>query len=240
MYTIDVFVSPALYEPHTMKQPYTAVAVDILRATTAICAAFTAGAEMIVPLTSISQLPKYRHNGFHIAAERNGIKIMQAEFGNSPTEYLKMDLTGKRIAFSSTNGTSCILKTAHANRSYVGSFSNISVLLKQLTEKPQNTVVVCSGWNQDAGIEDVLFAGEVAQRLIESGLFTAGNDSTHMAIDLWNIAQNNLLQYSSKASHVKRLQRLGYQNDIEFAFQHDTCHCLPKLNPINQLVLAEI
>lgn len=228
-------MSPMLYDIHTTQRPYTAIAVDILRATTAICAAFTAGAELIVPLTSIGQLPAYKHNGFHIAAERNGMKIMQAEYGNSPTEYLKMDLTGQQIAFCSTNGTSCILKTANANRSYVGSFSNFSILLERLIKHPQNTIIVCSGWNQNVGIEDLLFAGELSQKLIESGLYTTENDSTQIAINMWNNAKNNPLDYCANASHVKRLLRLGYKNDVVFSFQHDTCNCLPKLKPTNQL-----
>lgn len=225
-----------LYDIHTTQRPYTAISVDILRATTAICAAFTAGAELIVPLTSIGQLPAYKHNGFHIAAERNGMKIMQAEYGNSPTEYLKMDLTGQQIAFCSTNGTSCILKTSNANRSYVGSFSNFSILLERLTRQPQNIVIVCSGWNQNVGIEDLLYAGELSQRLIESGLYTTENDSAHIAMNMWNNAKSNPLEYCANASHVKRLMRLGYQDDVVFSFQHDTCKCLPKLTPTNQLI----
>lgn len=229
-------MSPTLYDIHTTQRPYTAIAVDILRATTAICAAFSAGASLIVPLTSIGQLPAYKHNGFHIAAERNGMKIMQAEYGNSPTEYLKMDLTGQQIAFCSTNGTSCILKTANANCSLVGSFSNFGVLLERLTKHPQNIVIVCSGWKQNIGMEDLLFAGEFAESLIASGLYRTESDSTQIAINMWNNAKSNPLEYCANASHVKRLLRLGYKDDVVFSFQHDTCRCIPKLNPTKQLI----
>ena len=109
---IELSLTPALYEWRTLKQGHTTVAVDVLRATTAICAAFQAGAECIVPLDSLEALEPYRAQGYLRAAERGGRKIGDAEYGNSPTEYMSTDLHGKRIAYSTTNGTVSICAAA--------------------------------------------------------------------------------------------------------------------------------
>ena len=106
----------------------TVVSVDILRATTAICAAFQAGAEEIVPLDTLEALEGYRGKGYLLAAERGGRKVGDAHYGNSPTEYLRHDLHGKRLAYSTTNGTRCILRGADACETLVGAFANISAL----------------------------------------------------------------------------------------------------------------
>ena len=83
---IELSLTPALYEWRGIKERHTTVAVDILRATTAVCAAFQAGAEEIVPLDTLEALEDYRQRGWMRAAERGGRKIGDAEYGNSPTE----------------------------------------------------------------------------------------------------------------------------------------------------------
>ena len=92
MYQIEISLSPLLYEHRAIKDNHIVVVVDILRATTSICAAFAAGASMIVPLDSLEKLPQYRQMGYLLAAERNGEKIADAEYGNSPTEYRRSNL----------------------------------------------------------------------------------------------------------------------------------------------------
>lgn len=229
MHHIELSLTPALYPLRTLRERHTTVAVDILRATSTICAAFAAGVESIVPLDSLEPLSRYREMGFLIAAERNGQRIGNAECGNSPSEYLKMDLHGKRLAYSTTNGTVSILRAADADRTLVGCFSNIGALIQLLTDKPQDLVILCSGWKQDFSIEDTLFAGELAERLLQSGRYETQNDATLMAIDLWHQAQNDLYKYCQKASHVHRLQGLNYDNDVRFCLKHDTCSIVPQL-----------
>ena len=53
----------------------------------------------MVPLESLDKLESYRKKGYTLAAERGGKKVGDAECGNSPTEYLIMDLCGKRLAY---------------------------------------------------------------------------------------------------------------------------------------------
>ena len=116
--------------------------MDILRATTAICAAFQAGVDEIVPLDSLEGLDPYKALGYISAAERGGKKLKDAECGNSPTEYLTMDLRGKKMAYSTTNGTVCILRGSDAERTLVGAFANITALTRQLLDQPVDVSAV--------------------------------------------------------------------------------------------------
>ena len=230
---IELSLTPALYDWRSIKQHHTVVAVDVLRATTAICAAFASGVEEIVPLDNLEALDHYRQQGYLRAAERGGKKVDGAECGNSPTEYLAMDLHGQRIAYSTTNGTVCILRGSDADRTLVGCFANISALTETLLQEPQDLVILCSGWKNDFSIEDTLFAGALCQRLIQSGQYTSSHDPVHMAIDLWNLCHNDPHAYCLQhASHVKRLQGFGESanRDIAFAFRQDTCPLVPYLH----------
>lgn len=229
MYSLELILSPALYDYRSLQKHHTVVAIDILRATSAICAAFEAGAEQIVPLNSLNNLQQYRKIGYLIAAERNGAKVDNAEYGNSPTEYLRSDLHGKKLAHSTTNGTVCILRAASADRVLVGCFNNLSALADKLTSEPQDVVMLCSGWKQEFSLEDTLFAGALAQRLTDSENYSPCNDAVWMAMELWCQAKKDIYGYCQKASHVQRLQQMGYDNDIRHAMKLDTCKIVPML-----------
>ena len=227
---IELSLTSALYDYRGIREHHTTVAVDILRATTAICAAFQAGVEEIVPLDSLEGLDHYKALGYIQAAERGGKKVKDAECGNSPTEYLTMDLRGKKMAYSTTNGTVCILRGGDAERTLDGSFANISALSRQLLDQPQNLVILCSGWKHDFSIEDTLFAGALCQRLMESGAYTSTHDAVAMAMTLWDACHGDPYGYCLEhASHVQRLIGFGASDDIAFAFKQNTCPVVPKL-----------
>lgn len=228
---IELVLSPALYDLRQLQSGHSTVAVDVLRATSAICAAFQVGALSVVPLDSLDPLPEYRDKGYVLAAERNGCKVLSATCGNSPTEYMTMDLHGCNVAFSTTNGTVAILKAVESNPLFVGAFANLSALADAIpADRP--LVILCSGWKGDPSIEDTLFAGALIKRLQQRYPdATLVNDAAMAAIDLWEIARGDLYSYCSKATHVKRLQRLNYDNDIRWALTSDTCQVVPVYDP---------
>lgn len=226
---IEVVLSPTLYEGRNLQLHHTTVAVDVLRATSAICAAFRAGADEIVPLDSLEPLHQYRDRGYMLAAERNGEKVLDAACGNSPTEYLSMDLRGQRLAYSTTNGTVSILRAAMSDRLYVGAFANVGALADKLqADGMPDVVVLCSGWKGDPSLEDTLFAGCLISSLRQRGAeVNLVNDAAMMAEALWNEARGDLYGYCLKATHVQRLLRLDYEADIRWSFTLDTCSDIP-------------
>lgn len=224
---IELIASPLLYPHRVLTGVHSAVAVDILRATTTICAAFQSGAEEVVPLLRLEELQYYRQQGYQCAAERNGLRVGDAEWGNSPTDYLAHDLHGVRLAFSSTNGTVAIHSATEAERVFIGAFSNLSTLCAYLLAHPTDVVVLCSGWKNDLSLEDTLFGGALVARLCASEIYEPVNDAAAMATALWHEAKDSLYNYCKNASHVQRLQRLNYDNDVRLALQCDTCPVLP-------------
>ena len=228
---IEVVLSPLHYDARILKHHHATVAVDILRATSSICAAFAAGVDEIVPLDSLEPLPSYAGLGYLVAAERGGKKLQGAACGNSPTEYMSMTLTGCKLAYSTTNGTVSILRSADANHSYVGAFANITALARTLLAE-ENVVVLCSGWEGEPSLEDTVFAGALVARLRQMGcVIELVNDAAMMACDLWQLAAADPLAYCSRATHVHRLERFGdvARADIRWAFKSDTCSLVPVL-----------
>lgn len=227
---IEVSLSPALYPFRTIIDHHVTVAIDVLRATTAVCAAFQAGCTAVVPLDTLEGIDRFRENGYLVAAERGGKKVGNAEYGNSPTEYLRHDMSGIRLAYSTTNGTVSMLRGADADLTLVGSFANISALCDRLVREDKNTILLCSGWQNDFCIEDTLVAGAIIEKLetIHPAL-TIENDAANMALAMWQVAKHDPYEYCQRCTHVHRLYGLGAADDVRFAFRQDTCPVVPVL-----------
>lgn len=229
---IEVSLSPALYPFRTITEHHVTVAIDLLRATTAVCAAFQAGCSEVVPLDSLEALEPYRVQGYAVAAERGGKKLPGSDYGNSPTEYMSKDMHGVRLAYSTTNGTVSILRGADAELTLVGAFANLDTLCERLRREEKDVVLLCSGWQNDFCLEDTLVAGAIIEKLTaRCPSFAAHGDAAAMALTLWRAAQKNPFDYCRDASHVHRLQGFGpqAQADIEFAFKLNTCPVVPIL-----------
>lgn len=224
---IEVSLTPALYPFRTLTSGHVTVAIDVLRATSAVCAAFQAGCDTVVPLDTLEGISRYRSHGYLIAAERGGKKVDGAEYGNSPTEYLSNDMHGVKLAYSTTNGTISILRGADADITLVGTFANLSAICEYLKHENKDTVLLCSGWQNDFCIEDTLVAGAIVERL--QGVGEVCGDAANMALDLWRMAKGDPYGYCHRCTHVHRLEGFGAQADIEFAFRQDTCPVVPIL-----------
>lgn len=236
---IEVVYSPLLYPVRSLQTNHVTVAVDILRATTALCAAFQAGADEVVPLDSLDPLPDYHRRGYTVAAERGGKKLPLAEVGNSPTEYLMMDLRGRRLAYSTTNGTVAILTARGSDEVLVGCFSNLSTLADRLCRQERDVVVLCSGWKNDPSLEDSIFAGALVEKLCVRKEAQTVNDAALMCRRMWQTAADDPYRFCLEATHVHRLCSMGAEADIRYAFRIDTCRLVPRLDADGVLRLID-
>jgi hypothetical protein len=79
----------------------TAVAIDVLRATTTLTLAFTHGAARVIPVASIEEARawKARDPQVLLCGERGGLKIPGFDLGNSPSEYGHEAVRGRTLVF---------------------------------------------------------------------------------------------------------------------------------------------
>lgn len=223
---LEVCYTPALfhlYENHAK----VVVVADIFRATTAICAAFDYGVEKIIPVARVEDARVYKEQGYLIAAERDGVTLDFADFGNSPFNFMRDDLTGSTIVYSTTNGTQAIHRAAAAPLVVIAAFINLKAVANYLKEKGEDVVILCSGWKDRFSLEDALFAGALAEELLHDGAYTTECDSATAAIDLWNLAKEDLMTYKAKFAHTHRLKNLMLDDVIEFCLSPDQTQKVP-------------
>ena len=204
-----------------------AVAIDILRATTSICTAFMNGAKEVIPIGSIDELKTHIGTEHIIAAERDGVKIEFADIGNSPNKFTRELVEGRTIAYSTTNGTRTVNLAAQCHRAVIGAFTNISALCRWLEAGERDVFLLCSGWKGRFNLEDAVFAGAVAQKLMDTGNFTTICDSALAAMDLWSLAKPNLMDYIKKAAQNERLRKLNAADIIPYCFETDLTDIVP-------------
>jgi len=204
---------------------FIAVVIDVLRATTSFCVALDRGAIEILPVRSLNECRRYGRQGYLTAAERGAKKVPGFDFGNSPNEFLQADLRGKKLAFTTTNGTRALHAVRHAKEVVAGAFVNMSVLLDFLRQRAQPTLLVCAGWKDHVNLEDTLFAGAIATHLETD--FRIADDATLIAMSLYQQAERRKKYYIQHAAHYERLVELGMQEDVKYALRRDLHPVLP-------------
>jgi 2-phosphosulfolactate phosphatase len=223
---IETCFSPALYEPE-LHTDSIVIVIDILRASSAICTAFANGAGAIIPVASVDEAKEYKKKGYLVAAERDGFVLDFADFGNSPFNFTNEKVKGRTIVYSTTNGTGIINLASSAYKIVVGSFLNIGALERWIKDQEKDIILFCAGWKNRFNLEDTVFAGALAFRLMESGLYSTMCDSTLAALDLWSIASSDLRGYIEKAAQRTRLRDKKLDDCLDFCLTADFTEKIP-------------
>lgn len=223
---LEVCLSPAIYDKHADDHNIVVI-VDILRATSTICAAIHNGVKSIIPVATVEEARAMKQLGYMVASERDGYVLDFADFGNSPFNFTPEIVGGKEIAYSTTNGTRCIHLASHSKAVIIGSFLNISVLADWLIQQNAPILIFCASWKDRFSLEDTVFAGALAERLMNSGKFETICDGVTASIDLWSLAKNDLFAYIQKAAQKSRLASKGLEDCIEYCLTDDLCPVIP-------------
>jgi 2-phosphosulfolactate phosphatase len=224
--TIEVCLTPALIHLHDLSNAIVVV-IDVLRATSSMCVAFTQGVNSIIPVATIEESIAYREEGFLIGAERNGEMLDGFDIGNSPFSYMDEKVKGRDIALTTTNGTQAIAAAKGAKQIVVGSFLNLDALCNWLATQDGNIVLLCSGWKNSVNIEDTLLAGAVVHQMRGDFDFTNLRDTSIIAERLYLLAKDDLNGFLEESSHRNRLKKLNIDKDIEYCLTPNQAHVVP-------------
>jgi len=224
---IEVCLTPALLDLYAIENSIVVV-IDILRATSSITYGIENGAEAIIPVMNVEDCLAYADKGYLLAAERNGEVVTGYDFGNSPFSYTAEKVAGKTIVLTTTNGTKAMhLAQERALQVIVGSFLNLSSICDYLKKENKDVLLLCAGWKDNFNLEDTLFAGAVVEQLQKE--FSVADDSSVAALDMYQLAKDDLREYLKKSSHSHRLIKLNIEEDVQFCLKLDVCQVIPVL-----------
>jgi 2-phosphosulfolactate phosphatase len=166
----DVFLTPGEVVPGEVADR-TVVVIDVLRATSTIVEALSAGAKSIFPAASIDDALRLANNigraDVLLCGERRCLPIDGFDLGNSPREFTADRVAGKTLVMTTTNGTHAMALAAGASRILIGSMMNLDAVVDELAASDADPVFICAGRERFFAMEDAVCAGAMVQRLSE-------------------------------------------------------------------------
>lgn len=246
---IHVYALPKFLEPEAV-QGDTAVAVDVLRATTTMITALAAGAREVYPRREVDETFSMRKNllasgmpssEIVLGGERGGILIEGFDCGNSPEEYSNDRIAGKSLLFTTTNGTRAVHRAAKADHLFLAGFVNAGAVVRKLLEYDR-VHIVCAGTDGMMTEEDLLLAGCLTERLDRlSERRYRLNVQASAAMENWKtlfstprllglepIPAEALARHLRQSRGGRNLMELGLGRDILAASRIDTINAVPE------------
>jgi len=216
----------------------TVFVIDILRATTAMCAALANGAKAVIPVASSEEAVRLAQTigsaDLLLAGEQNCVRVPGFHLGNSPLEMTDEMVRGRTIIMTTTNGTKAMLATQGAGAVYAAAAANLSLAgaaARSALEQHHDMLIVCAGRDGSFALDDAYAAGRLAVAALGGRKPRKGlNDAALAALDLvrrYGDAWQRPLSYSRGG---RELTRLGFRADVEDAARMDAYPVLPHLH----------
>jgi 2-phosphosulfolactate phosphatase len=143
-----------------------AIVVDVLRATSTIAQALSAGYERVLCALEVDEARRLRRTipGSLVGGEREAKRIEGFDVGASPREFL--EARAATLILSTTNGTGAILAAAQqADEVVLGSLLNLEAVTGYAAERGGDVAVVCAGFKNAFALDDGYCAGRIVALL---------------------------------------------------------------------------
>lgn len=215
---IDVLFTPQLSNNRDQANKRFVV-LDILRATSTIVTALNNGATEVIPVQEYDEALRLVKNiGRNICllgGERKGYKIEGFDLGNSPLEYTRELVEGKKIILCTTNGTKAIKGFQNGMEVLIGSYLNADHLVGYLIQNNQDITLVCSGQDGNLCLEDLACAGRIV-RLVTEVVPVDLTDAAKVAIfTARQQGRVSLEKFIGNTEHGLELKAIGMGEDIK-------------------------
>lgn len=198
----------------------TAAVIDVLRATSVMTTAIINGASEIIALTEVEDALRMKDAKCILGGERKGLKIKGFDLSNSPLEYTRERVEGKKVIMTTTNGTKTLNKVEAADKIYIACMLNGKAVGKRLAEEEKDAVIVCAGTNGKFSIDDYACAGKIIYEANKFGKVEL-DDFAYAAFSAYNDHKDDIISLVKNAYHYNYLLSLGLEEDLKYCFKED-------------------
>jgi 2-phosphosulfolactate phosphatase len=182
----------------------TVVVIDVIRAFTSACYAFSAGAEKILLVSEIEHALELREKfpGALLMGEVGGGPIEGFDFSNSPAHYIDHDLSGLCLIQRTSNGTQGVIRAMGAYEIVAASFVCAGATARYIQKQaPAIVTFVITAWHANSpepqnGDEDAACAD-----YIEALLTTGNPDPTPYLARVANSPTGKLFQSNTRPEY---------------------------------------
>lgn len=234
---IDVAFTPTGLSPANV-HGRTVFVVDILRATTVMCAALSHGAKALIPVASTEEALRLAETmgktDVLLAGERNSLRIPGFHLGNSPLEMTETAVRGKTIIVTTSNGTTALLACQGAAFVYPAAAANLTLAAeraREAIEAGQRILVVCAGRGGSFALDDAYCAGRLVAATLGDGKSRQRlNDAALASLDLVRRYGDRWERPLARSRGGRELLKLGFRADLQDAARLDAYPVLPQFH----------
>ncbi|MFN8638260.1 MAG: 2-phosphosulfolactate phosphatase [Dehalococcoidia bacterium] len=219
-------VDLAWLPPAEPPEGVTCVVVDVLRATSSVAVLLARGIPAVYPTASVDEGKALRTalegSGLRAAlcGEQGGLPPPGFDFGNSPSEFARVDLDGwDAVVMATTNGTPALLACTSAPLVLAGAPLNAGATSAACIEAGHDVLIVCAGRSGVRATDDSLAAALIASRLVEAGATPDGN--ARDALAMLEASPGDLGAALRMTEHGRALVALGFEHDLDFCGRDD-------------------
>ncbi len=234
MSRLEVALVPAEVRPRELRGRFVAV-IDVLRAGTSVATALANGAVGVIPVASVrAARQRTRSLGRErvlLCGERRGVRLPGFDLGNSPLEYTRERVGGRRLVFTSSNATRALARARHADVVVLVSLVNAQSVARAAAASGRDVTLVCAGRLGRFGSEDFLAAGllageiQTALKLSDAEL----NDAAQLAVDFARRYRERALEVLQSSDHGRYLIAAGFGRDLPVCAKINTIPVVPTL-----------
>ena len=144
------------------------IVIDVIRATTTLTTLFDSGAARVYAADSLEQAQQAatRFPQRLLCGERHGLPVAGFDYGNSPAQFAQLDMSGRELILTTTNGTRAFHACPASSSRLAGCFYNAHAVtaraLALAQEKGNNIVIVCAAESNYFALDDATCAGYLA------------------------------------------------------------------------------
>jgi 2-phosphosulfolactate phosphatase len=209
------------------------VVIDVLRATSSIVTALSAGAKAVVPAATSEEAVRLTANlekdGIVLAGERRMVKIEGFGLGNSPREMTPEAVGGKTVYLATTNGTPALVAAQGGDPVLVAAALNFTAAAERaraVFAERGDLVIMCAGREKQFALEDAYTAGRLVKAVKKGARKVTLNDAAQVSLDL--AGQQGGWEDAFDASDAARqLIEVGLGDDVAYCAHPDRFHVVP-------------
>lgn len=195
------------------------VIIDVLRFSTTVVYLLNAGATYLKPCSEKEEAFSFKHRHKHslLVGEAAGQSIKGFDFNNSPSAIEGLDLSGKKVAIRTSNGTRAISMIDADKMLYVGSTINAKALGSYLREKHQTRPIY------------LIAVGRAGEKAIEDkvGAMMIRASCVGETLDLGTLKTFRQLIHNSPSA--KRIKKTEFRKDVGKALEFNSSTVIPVL-----------
>ena len=222
---LNVFFTPAEIAPvaRHLHANDVYIVIDVIRATTTLATVLGQGAERVLVASNIekARAAAAKHPGSFLCGERNVRPVPGFDFGNSPSQFAQLDLSGHELILTTTNGTRAFYACPESAIRLAGSLYNahaVTARSLQLAQQRESDIhLVCSGELGYFALDDAVCAGYLALELQRQQPDIHLRESTNAAIALYRVYEPPIVL--DHCNSARSVIEAGLSADTDFCMQ---------------------